>query len=151
MRQTARSRQPQTRLTRLLVVFGGCPADERALETALELVRCTEATLEALLVEPEFRCYTPSVDQFRRMRDTHRERVAEHAFSLCDRALDRDYQLPLHLVSDVLRGWLRAWIDASGFGLVVVAHEHHPLGEYLPGSLLARVRRTAACPVVAVK
>jgi hypothetical protein len=150
MSETVLSLQRQTRLTRLLVVFAGCPADLRALDTALELARCADATLEALLVEPEFRRYTPSVDDFRRMRDTHRNRIAEHAFSLCERALEYGYQLPLHPARDV-RGWLRDWIDDSGFGLVVVAHEHHPLGKYGPGSLLARLRRSAACPVVAVK
>jgi nucleotide-binding universal stress UspA family protein len=150
MSETIRSLQTQTRLTRLLVVFAGSSADPRALDTALELARCTGATLEALLVEPEFRRYTPSVDEFRRLRDTRRDRIAEHAFSLCEHAIEHGHQLPLHLASDV-RGWLRDWIDDSGFGLVVVAHEHHPLSQYLPGSLLARVRRNAACPVVAVK
>lgn len=150
MSETVLSRQRRTRLTRLLVVFAGSPADLRALDTALELARCTDATLEALLVEPEFRRYTPSVDEFRRLRDAHRDRIAEHAFSLCERAREHGHQLPLHVVNDV-RGWLRDWIESSGFGLVVVAHQHHPLSQYLPGSLLARMRRNAACPVVAVK
>ena len=143
-------RHEQIGFAQCLVVFARCAADERALDTALKLARSADATFRALLAVPEFRRYTPSVDEFRRLRDEHRERVLKDAFCLCDRALEHGYRLPVELVTDV-GGWIREWIDARPFGLIVVAHEHHPLGGYLPTSLAARLRRNANCPVIVVK
>jgi hypothetical protein len=144
------ARHRQTGLAQFLVVFAQCAADERALDTALKLARCTDATFRALLAVPEFRHYTTSVNEFQRLRNEHEGRVAKHAFRLCDRALDHGYHLPVELVTDARR-WIREWINARPFGLIVVAHEHHPLGEYLPSTLVARLRRDARYPVIVVK
>jgi hypothetical protein len=144
------ARHGQTGLAQLIVVFTRCGADERALDTALKLASCTAATFRALLAVPEFRHYTPSVSEFQRLRNEHEGRVAKHAFRLCDRALDHGYHLPIELVTDARR-WIRESINASPFGLIVVAHEHHPLGEYLPSTLAVRLRRTARYPVIVVK
>ena len=144
-------RRRHARLGRCLVLFNGSPADGRALETALELASYTCASLQGLLLEGEFRGYSVSVEELERLREARHRRFAGHAFGLCDRALEQGVRLPLELVSGDGHAWLRHWIDACGFELVVIAHEHSPFQEDLPMSAVARVRRRASCPVVVVK
>jgi nucleotide-binding universal stress UspA family protein len=141
----------QAQLGRLLIVLNHSVADERALETALQLAACTHASLHALLLESEFRGYSLVIGELERLRSTRHERFAAHAFRLCDRALEQGLKLPLELVNGDGQGWLRDWINASRFDLVVVTHEHRAVFGYLPTSLSARVRRSAACPVLVVK
>jgi hypothetical protein len=138
-------------ISRVLVVFNGSEADQRALETGLELASCTRASLRGILFEGEFRHYSMSHDELERSRTARRERFALHAFRLGDCALERAVQLPLDLVGGDGRSWLRGWLHDNAFELVVVAYEHRMFGAYLPTSLVARVRRSASCPVVVVK
>jgi hypothetical protein len=141
----------RSRVGRMLVVFDGSCADERALGIALELAACTRASLRALLLEGEHRGYSVSAGELGRQRADRHRRFVEHAFRLCDLALAEAVRLPLDLVDGDGTGWPRGWIVAGRFGLVVVAHDHRAFAEYLPTSVVARVRRSTACPVVVVK
>ena len=145
-----RSRR-RAQVTRLLVVLNDSAADERALDTALQLASCTRASLRALLLEGEFRGYLLAIGELERLRTTRHERFTAHAFRLCDHALEQGVKLPLELVDGNGHGWLRNWINRSRFDLVVVAHEHSALPSYPPSSLSARVRRSARCAVLVVK
>jgi hypothetical protein len=46
---------PRARLGRLLVLFTGSAADERVLDTALQLAESSGASLQAVLLKGEFR------------------------------------------------------------------------------------------------
>jgi nucleotide-binding universal stress UspA family protein len=138
-------------LGRILVVFDGSRADERALESALELAGCAHASLHAVLLEGEHRGYSVSADELARMRAARHGRFVEDAFRLSDRAHAEGVRLPLELVGGAGNRRLCRWIDAGRFGLVVVAHDHRPFSEYLPMSIVARVRRSTSCPVLVVK
>jgi len=107
--------------------------------------------LHALLPEGEFRGYSVSVGELEQRRAARQRQFVAHAFRLSDRALEHGIRLPLELVVSDARGWRRGWMDSFGFGLVVVAHEHRPCRDHPPASVLARVRRSASCPVVVVK
>ena len=138
----------QAQIARCLVVLNGSPADDRALDIAFELAHYPSGSLRALLLQGEFRAYSTSTDELRRWHAAWHERFVGHAFRLSDRAYGQGLRLPIDLIEGGRHSWLRGWIEDEGFDLVVVAHEQRA---YLPMSLVARVRRWATCPVVAVK
>jgi hypothetical protein len=143
--------RPRARLGRLLVIFTGSASDERALETALELAGCGSAALEALLLEGEFRGYSVVPGELEQQRITWHARLAEHAFTLCERALTAGMRLPLELVDGNGQNWLRDWVRRRGFVLIVIADPHRPLLRFAPSPLVAHLRRMTTVPIVVVK
>jgi nucleotide-binding universal stress UspA family protein len=144
-------RRPRAHLGRLLVLFTGSAADERALDTALQLAECSGASLQAVLLQGEFRAYSIIPGELERLKEAWQARLAEQAFALCERALTAGSRLPLELVEGNGKGWLDLWISGDRFALVVLAHPRRPLRRLMPPRLDARVRRSTTCPIVVVK
>jgi hypothetical protein len=72
--------RPRARLGRLLVLFTGSAADERALDTALQLADYSGASLQAVLLEGEFRGYATTCRRLKTRLWSHAE--ASTSFAL---------------------------------------------------------------------
>ena len=136
---------------RILVAIDGGPGGQKALETAIELVKATGASLDALAVEgrlPAYAATVGEVDEVKKEKDAFFEKLARLAR---DQAAEEGIDLHVELRPGHAAELISRYAKDHGFDLVVVGHKGHFLGDYLLGSTADRVAHHAHCPVLIVK
>jgi nucleotide-binding universal stress UspA family protein len=136
---------------RILVAIDGSPGGQKALETAIELAKVTDASLQALAVEgplPRYAATIGEVDEAKREKDAFFNSLARLAR---EQAQEEGIDIEVEVRAGHAAELIVRTANSGGYDLVVVGHKGHFLEDYLLGSTADRVAHHATCPVMIVK
>jgi nucleotide-binding universal stress UspA family protein len=136
---------------RILVAIDGSPGGQKALETAIELAKVTDASLQALAVEgplPKYAATIGEVDEAKREKDAFFNRLARLAQ---EQAQEEGIDIEVEVRAGHAAELIVRTANSGSYDLVVVGHKGHFLEDYLLGSTADRVAHHATCPVMIVK
>jgi nucleotide-binding universal stress UspA family protein len=136
---------------KILVAIDGSPGGQKALETAIQLAKLTQASLHALAVEGRLPAYAATigeVDEVKREKDAFFGTLGRLAEK---QAEEEGVELEVEIRAGHAAELIVRYANDGAFDLVVVGHKGHFLEDYLLGSTADRVAHHAGCPVMIVK
>jgi len=136
---------------RILVAIDGSDYSQRALATAIELTRLTQATLTALAIEgplPAYAATIGEVEEVKREKDLFFRALAASAR---EDAEGGGVELEVEIRPGHAATVISEVAAEGGYDLVVLGHRGHFLRDHLLGSTADRVAENAPCPVMIVR